>query len=299
MKLKTIIYAVATALAFTACSNDSDSGSDLRDAVPLTVYGELAATTTTRVTYDDDGAGTFATGDIIYVTKIAVKKYEEFDIEYADENYLNIPYKYDGSKFVPVSESDTFYFDVTDAEEVKFYASNKPINGDLLDFSDQRSGLPDKVFSASAKASLSNPNVIFEFEHQLGWVTLNFSSAVTECVLSGLNYTSAYLDYYGFLSGGSNSTVLCHLTLNEDGTTTAEALLLPNLEKDEFTITVSSGGNLFSLTIANRYIFNEHYIFNIDILDKLVITSSSDDTDDTGVTIEGYTEDAHQTVTAE
>lgn len=310
MKLKTIIYAVATAFAFTACSNDSDSGSDLRSAVPLTVYGELAAATTTRVTYDDEGEGSFATGDIIYVSKmLIIEDINGNSAESLDEDYLNIPYKYDGSKFVPVSESDTYYFDVTNTDDVTFYACDTPIYAfeypdrntmDPVDTSDQTASLVNDFIFANATTNITNPKITFSFDHRMARFTLYFSSEITECILAGMGccnkgYMTSSGDFYSIDEPGS---VKCHLI---DDNTAAEAYLIPGW--GPVTVTVTSGGNQFSATIPDiQYLYSgHHYILNIDILDKLVISSSNSDEDDedkdsndNGVSIGGYTVD-HET----
>lgn len=309
MQLKQSILTLAALLAFTACSNDSDSGSDLRTAVPLTVYGELAPTTT-RVTYDETtGAGAFVKGDIIYVTK--VKENIEYNMETIDGDYVNIPYQYDGSKFAPVSEDNTYYFDVASTADVKFIASNIPIYAwedpsytsmNPIDISDQTKSLVEEYIYASATAaSVKSPTVSFQFKHCFTKVTLNFSSQITECVLTGVESTKAYPLYAGgFQSAESSDGVKCHLVKDGNGETTiAEAYLFPYYT-NSLTVTVTSGGNLFCVTISDFNAFGGcQNTLNIDIQDKLVITSSSNDADNTGVTIEGYTEDGSESITPE
>jgi hypothetical protein len=258
MKARRLIYAVAAILMLAACGNDSDTA--ISAPVALTVTGDIVGNSATRISYDSDGSGKgkFVDGDIIYVSKSST----------STTDYVNVEYTYRDGKF----ETSTPYYIYAQTASVAFTASNvKSVNTE-----DQTVGLADDVIVADGDASPTSPVAAFHFTHRLSKLTMVFSSKVTECTLSNLQYVEAKVDEQSgvWTHVGNRGNVKFHLTQDDaTSTTTAEAFLIAGQDLDvSVALTVVSNGNKFSTSLGG---FSMQpgiaYSYKIKILDKMVI----------------------------
>jgi hypothetical protein len=135
--------------------------------------------------------------------------------------------------------------------------------------SNQSNGLAPDELSASTTCSARNPEAAFSFTHVRSKITLNFTSAVTECKLTV----------------GKDGTTICHLI--NDGKT-AEALMMAQ-EFSSFTVQVTVDKKIYTGTIdLKEFVANHHYIYNIKISDVLTVSENTSITgfEDTGTTFE-------------
>lgn len=256
MKLKTILY-TAAAMLLAACSNDD---AETAARVPLTVKATIQGTET-RATSNDDGTGEFEEGDVIYLI-----------IEGDDtEKYLvGRPYVFDGKDFVPQTTAETYYFDPNNTASVNikayYYATEQ--DKDKYDWSDEentidQSGglLRNGELMATATASVRNPEITLSFIHMFAKITLHFSSAVEECIVT---------EY-----GDENfpTKTKCFLS-NENKRADA---IMKHIYNDCLYIDVKTkDGKSFFGKIPNiKYVDNVNYIYNIRINDKLTVESGT------------------------
>jgi hypothetical protein len=194
-------------------------------------------------------------------------------VQSADANYTNIPYTYENGEFVP-SSSNKYYFDSTNSDEVTFVASSTQLSAssNLMDFADQQKSLPGGVYFATAQASIQSPELTLRFRQQLSKITLKFTSKITQCILSGFDYTAAYLTVNGWVANGTDDSIQCQLTQNEGGTTTAVAMMLPQSNSTEgaLTLTIAADDIYYSMTLSDFLpLAGKHYIYNVDITNKM------------------------------
>jgi hypothetical protein len=282
------MLSVVSLLALSACSNDD---SDTLTRVPLTIKATIQGAET-RVAYNDDGSGSFEKDDVIYVSKLV-----DGDIEKSD--YVNIKYVYDGEKFEP---EKTYYFD-TDGSSVTFAASicklvqenlYITINGTDL-YSEARSSIPDQTshlaennrLFAKTSCSQRSPEAIFAFKYELSKITLNFSSAISSCTISGSSIGVEALVRIESLETVFTGSVKCYV--DSESPTKAEAMLFPCSTSAEISVEVVADGKIYKGTIPSTSIVaNTHYIYNIKISDVLTVSEYTSITgfEDSGITFE-------------
>jgi hypothetical protein len=233
------MLSVVSLLALSACSNDD---SDTLTRVPLTIKATIQGAET-RVAYNDDGSGSFTKGDVIYVFC--------FDSGVSSDYQNGVEYTFDGEKW---TTENPFYFK-NNTGTYTFYAyANMLSNSNTL--SDQSNGLAPDELSASTTCSARNPEAAFSFTHVRSKITLNFTSAVTECKLTV----------------GKDGTTICHLI--NDGKT-AEALMMAQ-EFSSFTVQVTVDKKIYTGTIdLKEFVANYNYIYNIKISDVLTVDSGT------------------------
>jgi hypothetical protein len=263
MKLKTILYAAA-AMLLAACSNDD---AETAARVPLTVKATILGAET-RATSNEDGSGEFEKGDVIY---LFIEGYDD------DEKYpFGRPYEFDGKNFVPQTTAETYYFDPNNTASVKFTAHYYPADqdedkydcGEDENIIDQSEGLlRNGRLTATTTGSARNPEITLSFIHMYAKITLLFSSAVEECILTEYGDENFPTKTKCFLSNENKR---------------ADAILVEHIYNDCLDINVKTkDGKSFSGKINNiKYADNVNYIYNIKIKDKLIV--------DNGTSIEGF-----------
>jgi hypothetical protein len=269
MRIRDIMLYAIMLFAVSACSNDDTP--ELSARIPLTVNACIDGGKT-RVAYSDDGAGDFEKGDVIYVSKLVNGNVDKSD-------YVNIKYVHDGEKFKPENSSETYYFD-TDGSNVNFAASTRELLGSriILDISgtneelesryplaDQTSGLSENNFLyANTSCSIRNPEADFTFCYELSKITLNFSSEISSCTISGSNIGTNATIHTGYLVTSSTGSVKCYV--DSEAPTKAEAILFPCNTSAEINIEVVADGKTYNGTLPSTAIVaNTHYIYNIKI----------------------------------
>jgi hypothetical protein len=257
MKLKTILY-TAAAMLLASCSND-----DVETAarVPLTVKATIQGTET-RATSNDDGTESFEKGDTI-----------QLFIKEGDNTAIETEYEFDGNNFVPKTTADAYYFDPNNTATVTFIAhyyfpkeqdENKYVYGDYENTVDQSGGLlRNGILTATTTGSVRNPEITLSFIHEYAKITLLFSSAVEECIVT--DYTDN--------DGPFPIKTKCFLS-NDNKRADA---IMKEIHSNCLDINVKTkDGKSFSGKIKNiTYVKNVNYIYNIRINDKLTVESGT------------------------
>jgi hypothetical protein len=201
------------------------------------------------VAYNDDGSGSFTEGDVITVCI-----YESGDSDY---NMIGVDYTFDG---VDWTTNKPFYFDPKDPESYEISAYYSGFNDSYKydntnHIIDQSDGLLNDPLTASVHCSARNPEATFSFKHDYSKITLNFTSAVTECKLIIGDWTTK-----------------CHLI--EEGET-AEALMKAEKLSDlEVQVTIDNKIYTGSIDLAELKA-NYNYIYNIKISDVLTVSENT------------------------
>jgi hypothetical protein len=254
------MLSVVSLLALSACSNDD---SDTLARVPLTIKATIQGAET-RVAYNDDGSGSFTEGDVI--------KVYSFDSNVSGYD-SGVEYTFDGKNWVT---DNPLYFDPSDTKSYEVNAmynnfDDSGIYDNTNHIIDQSNRLLGDILNASAQCSARNSEATFSFKHYRSKITLNFSSAVTECKLIIGDWTTK-----------------CHLI--EEGKT-AEALMDQKSSISGIEVQVTVDKKIYTGTInLTELKSNTHYIYNIKISDVLTV--------DSGTSIAGF-EDSGTTFEAE
>lgn len=247
-------------MLLAACSNDD---AETAARVPLTVKATILGAET-RATSNDDGSGEFEKGDVIYLI-IGGDDTEKY--------LVGRPYVFDGKDFVPQTPDDTYYFDPNNTATVTFEAhyyfpkeqdEDKYDYGDYENTVDQSRGLlRNGELMATATGSARNPEITLSFIHRYAKITLLFSSAVEECIVT--DYTDN--------DGPFPIKTKCLLS-NENKRADA---ILEHIYNDYLKIDVKTkDGKSFSGEIKNiKYVENVNYIYNIRINDKLIVDNGT------------------------
>jgi hypothetical protein len=246
------MLSVVSLLALSACSNDD---SDTLTRVPLTIKATIQGAET-RVTYSDDGSGSFEKGDVINVFCYNSGVSSDYS------SLFGVEYTFDGEKW---NTDKPLYLDPNSTGSYTLYAYYG-IDDIIVD---QSNGLASDRLNDYTTCSARNPEAKFSFKHESLKITLNFTSAVTECILM--------IDSY--------PTIKCHL-INDDKT--AEALLNIAGNRD-LKVQVTVGSKIYTGTIGSTtFEANHHYIYDIKISDVLTVDSGTSITgfEDSGTTFE-------------
>jgi hypothetical protein len=264
-----VLCAVA-ALALCACSNDDAPESAAR--IPLTVKATIAGMNTRAVSYAADGTGSFEKGDVI---KVTCGYYDaDGDIEY-DWDYKRVNYVFDGTKFVPEDDAKTYYFEPGNAETVYFFAQytigtsvRATTSGNVSTY-DLTGGLSYDVLEASQTCSASNPVVTFQFTHKYTKLTLNFSTAVSECKLSGA--TDGYRQVYK-----------CYLS--NDGKKAETLVFTPTFVSDAIEVTTTDGIAYKIDFKTLSFAANTSYVYTVNLHEGVTVVND-------GTSISGYSDE--------
>jgi hypothetical protein len=257
MKLKTILYAAA-AMLLAACSNDD---AETAARIPLTVKATILGAET-RATSNDDGSESFEKGDAI-----------QLFIKEGDNTAIETEYEFDGNNFVPKTTDDAYYFGSNNTATVTFIAhyyfpteqdKDKYDYGDDENIIDQSKGLlRNGILTATTTGSVRNPEITLSFKHMYAKITLLFSSAVEECIVTD----------YDDNDGPFPIKTKCFLS-NDNKRADA---IMKEIHSNYLDINVKTkDGKSFSGKINNiKYVDNVNYIYNIRINDKLTVESGT------------------------
>jgi hypothetical protein len=241
MKINKIIAYAGAMLIATACSNDQTSND--WGNVALEVNATINAEATTRL---GTTATAFAQGDKITV--------------FASEGGTVTGYTYTAAGDGTFSSTNGYLFNTE--EKVKFFAYYPAADSDeiTLDLTKQGDDL-DLLFADEVTSQIALPTVNFVFDHLLSKLTFvlndggGFSSFKDATVtLKGFEFTQAtcYLKENRIASDVDSSprTIEAILTTEESSddegtvtsTSTAEAIIFPETDKQDFTLTISLNG---------------------------------------------------------
>ena len=272
--MKTRLFAFAAlGIALTACTKDNESLNDGPVAAQFTA--DIHKAVSTRV--NSEGTG-FTDGDRIGIT---------------GAGFTNVPYVKESGQFVP--DGTVIYFNDTETKTFNAYYPYQADGGTVTvsTSADKQGPGIDFLFASGATGDTHNPTVSFtdktdkggpdnSFHHRMSLIKFTFKPG------DGLNfsgtepagYTLDGLKHEGTFDTATGTTAVTAaaespITMQLDGATTSQIIILPQEVTTPLDLEVSFYGNSYTATLklpttptANFYAAGYAYTYNITLSNK-------------------------------
>ncbi len=272
--MKTRLFAFAAlGIALTACTKDNESLNDGPVAAQFTA--DIHKAVSTRV--NSEGTG-FTDGDRIGIT---------------GAGFTNVPYVKESGQFVP--DGTVIYFNDTETKTFNAYYPYQADGGTVTvsTSADKQGPGIDFLFASGATGDTHNPTVSFtdktdkggpdnSFHHCMSLIKFTFKAG-DGLIFNGMepaDYTLDGLKHEGTFDTATGTTAVTAaaespITIQLDGATTSQIIILPQEVTTPLDLEVSFYGNSYTATLklpttptANFYAAGYAYTYTVTLNNK-------------------------------